>query len=68
MSAKEQETEAKRTTPGASGSGEPPATGVEKQSTTQRDKAEADDVTIGDEAQKHRDKIQHQEKAEGERR
>jgi hypothetical protein len=29
---------------------------------------QADDVTMGEEAQKHRDKMMHQEKAEGDRR
>jgi hypothetical protein len=67
MSAKEQETEAKRTAPGASGT-ERPTGSAGKPSTGQRDEAEADDVTMGDEAQKLRDKMQHQEKAEGDRR
>ena len=66
MSAKEQETEVKRTTPGASSTDEPANAG--KPSTIQRDKAEDDDITMGDEAQKRRDKMQHQEKAEGDRR
>lgn len=30
--------------------------------------AQADDITLGDEAQKRREKLQRQEKAEGERR
>jgi hypothetical protein len=67
MSAKEQETEAKRTAPGASATGKPPV-GAERRPMVQREKADADDITIGDEAQKLRDKRQRQEKAEGDRR
>lgn len=36
-----------------------------KPAATERGGAEADDVTMGEEAQKHRDKMQNQEKAEG---
>ena len=48
---------------GASESGKKPETSRQAQ-----ERAEADDITLGDEAQKQRDKMQRQEKAEGDER
>lgn len=46
----------------------PPTSPPNGQSQSGLGRAQADNVTLGDEAQKQRDKMQRQEKAEGDRR